>query len=186
MKMRLPVLAPMLTGLLAACASTPTVHTDFDPGASFTAYRTYSWGLQPQTTAPLANQRIVAGVDARLQARGLHPVASNGDLVVAAQVTTSQKTTIDTMYTGTGMGGWGWRGGWGGGVGMASSTSQVRQYEVGTLIVDLFDGKTQQAVWRGTASGTVSESPDRNVAALEAGLDKMFASYPPGAAPAAN
>ena len=67
-------------------------------------------------------------------------------------------------------------------MGMGTATTQVRNYDVGTLIVDLFDAKTQQAVWRGTASGTVSSSPDKNSAAIDAGLDKMFASYPPGSA----
>lgn len=174
------VVATLAAGLLVACASTPTVNTDFDRNAQFGNYKTYSWAMKPDFGSPLAQQRIVDGIDARLRAKGLSPVASGGDLAVAAHVTSQQKTTLDTMYTGTGMGGWGWRGGWGAGMGMASSTTQVRNYQVGTLIVDLFDAKSQQAVWRGTASGTVSDSPDKNSAAIDAGLDKMFASYPPG------
>lgn len=179
--MKALLIASLAPALLVACASTPTVHTDYDSNARFDAYRTYSWAMKPEGGSPLHQQRIVAGIDSRLQAKGLSPVASGGDLAVAAHITTSQKTTIDTMYTGTAMGGWGWRGGWGGGMGMGTSTSEVRNYDVGTLIVDLFDTKTQQAVWRGTASGTISSSPETNAAAIDAGLDKMFASYPPGA-----
>ncbi len=165
--------------LLAACASSPTVHTDYDRQARFDGYHSYSWGMTPDAASPLMRQRILAGVDARLQAKGLQKLESGGDLVVAAHVSTAQKTTVDTMYTGTGMGGWGWRGGWGGGMAMGSSTTQVRQYDVGTLVVDLFDAGSKQALWRGIASGTVSSSPDKNAAAIDAGLDKMFASYPP-------
>lgn len=180
--MKTPMLAVLTAALLAGCASTPTVNTDFDRNAQFGNYKTYSWAMKPEIGSPLAQQRITDGIDSRLRAKGLSQVASGGDLAVAAHVTTTQKTTLDTMYTGTGMGGWGWRGGWGAGMGMGTATTQVRNYDVGTLIVDLFDAKTQQAVWRGTASGTVSSSPDKNSAAIDAGLDKMFASYPPGSA----
>jgi hypothetical protein len=51
-----------------------------------------------------------------------------------------------------------------------------------TPIVDLFDTQTKQAIWRGTATETVSSSPDSIAAALQSGLDKMLANYPPTAA----
>lgn len=179
--MKTLLLAALASTMLAACASTPTVNTDYDSGTQFGSYKTYSWAMKPEASSPLTQQRIVEGVDSQLRAKGLSQVDSGGDLAVAANVTTSQKTTLDTMYTGTGLGGWGWRGGWRGGMGMGTATTEVRNYDVGTLIVDLFDARTRQAVWRGTASGTVSNSPDKNAAGIDAGLSKMFASYPPGA-----
>lgn len=177
--MRMKTIAVLLPLAVAACASSPTVHTDFDSRAQFGSYKTYSWSVKPELGSPLAQQRIVEGIERRLQAKGLVQVASEGDLAVAAHVASQQKTTLDTLYTGTGMGGWGWHGGWAGGLGVGSATTQVRNYQVGTLIVDLFDAQSKQAIWRGTASGTVSSNPDTNRAAVEAGLDKMFANYPP-------
>ena len=44
----------------------------------------------------------------------------------------------------------------------------------------MFDTRTKQAVWRGSASGTVPNSPEKVDAAVTAGLDKMFANFPPG------
>ncbi|RRU03203.1 MULTISPECIES: DUF4136 domain-containing protein [Stenotrophomonas] len=176
------VLAVLATGLVA-CASSPTVRTDHDPSANFASFKTYSWAQKPQGASPLVVQRIVDGVDARLRARGLTE-APNGDIALVANIANSQRQTLDTFYTGTGMGGWGWRGGWGGGMGMASSTTTVHTYDVGTLVVDMFDSRTKQAVWRGSASGTVPSSTDRVNAAVEAGLDKMFADFPPGSAAA--
>lgn len=170
----------VLATSLVACASTPTVNTDFDPAANFASYRTYSWAVKPQGGSPLVQQRIVDGINSRLQARGLRE-APQGDIAIAAHVVTTRQQTLDTFYSGTGMGGWGWRGGWHGGAGMGTATTTVRNYEVGTLIVDMFDAKTQQAVWRGTASATVPNSPDRVNVQVEAGLDKMFAAFPPGA-----
>ncbi len=163
---------------LTACASGPTVKTDSDPAANFSSYRTYSWAAKPQGGAPLVMQRIVDGIDARLRAKGWSMVPEGGDVAVAAHVATSQKQTLDTFYNGTAMGGWGWRGG----MAMGSSTTTVRTYEVGTLVVDMFDAKTKQAVWRGSATDTVPDSPEKVNAVVEAALDKMFASFPPGTA----
>ncbi|MCL1633961.1 DUF4136 domain-containing protein [Luteimonas sp. SX5] len=168
----------VLAMVLSACASTPTVHTDADPSANFSSYRTYSWAAKPTGGSPLVQQRIVDGIDARLRAKGWTLSPSGGDVAVAAHVATSQKQTLDTFYNGTAMGGWGWRGG----MAMGSSTTTVHTYDVGTLIVDMFDAKTQQAVWRGTASSTVPDSPEKVNAAVEAGLDKLFAAFPPGTA----
>lgn len=172
----------VLASSLVACASTPTVNTDYDSAAHFASYTTYSWAMTPKAGSPLVQQRIVAGINARLQAKGLREVPKGGDLALAAHIVTAQRQTLDTFYTGSGMGGWGWRGGWGGGMGMGSATTTVRTYQVGTLVVDMFDTRTQQAVWRGTASGTVPSSPAKVNAAIEAGLDKLFAAYPPGTA----
>jgi hypothetical protein len=170
-----------LAGLLVTgCASTPTVNTDYAASTDFASYRTYYWAQKPEGVSPLVQQRIVEGVDARLSARGWQQGEGSGDVALAAHVATDQRQTLDTFYTGTGMGGWGWRGGFGGG--MASATTTVNTYDVGTLIVDMFDSGTQQAIWRGTASGTVPSSPDRVNTAVEAGLDKMFADFPPGSA----
>ncbi len=176
------VLAVLATSLVA-CASSPTVRTDHDPAANFAAFKTYTWVQKPQGASPLVVQRIVDGINTRLRARGWSE-APDGDVALVANIASSQRQTLDTFYTGTGMGGWGWRGGWGGGMGMASSTTTVRTYDVGTLIVDMFDARTKQAVWRGSASGTVPSSTAKANAQVEAGLDKLFADFPPGSAAA--
>ena len=169
-----------LTALLAGCASTPDVTVDHDPSADFSRFHTYYWAQELQITNPLAKQRIIAGIDARMAARGFTRQEGSGDIALVGNVATSQKQTLDTFYTGTGMGGWGWGPGWGYG-GMGSSTTRVNTFTVGTLVIDMFDTSTKKAAWRGVASGTVSDSPQRNETAVNAALDKMFASFPPGA-----
>ena len=114
-----------------------------------------------------------------MQAKGW-TLADSGDVALVANVSTSQQQSLDTFYTGGPMVGWGWRG-WGG-MGMGSATTTVRNYTVGTLVVDMFDAKTQQAVWRGVASDTISSSPEKMNKILNRDLDKMFAKFPPGSA----
>lgn len=178
-------LGAVMLAALAGCASTPTVHTDYDPSAQFGNFRTYAWLQKPEGRSPLVEQRVVAQIDAHLAGRGWRQVAANeADVGVAGHVVTQQQQSVDTFYSGPAWGGYGW-GRWGG-AGMGSATTTVRNYEVGTLIVDMFDMKTKQAIWRGTASGTVPSSPDAVNAKAQAGVDKMFASFPPGSAPPAK
>ncbi len=183
---RLALIAATLL-VLAGCASTPTVHTDADPAANFSAYRTYTWLNKPDQNGvpPLAAQRIVEYVNAQLNAKGWRE-APDGDVAVVAHVATQQQQSLDTMYSGPMYGGWGWGPGWYGGMGMGSATTRVRTYTVGTLVVDLFDTRTKQAIWRGTASDTVPDDPAKGDALLRAGIAEMFEAFPPGSAPAAR
>ena len=161
---------------LSACASTPTnVKTDFDPGTDFARFRTYSWIARPEgVTSPLVQQRIVEGVDSRLQGNGWKLVP-NGDVHVAARVMTSERQTANTSSVGY----IGW-----GGFGPPTTGARVDTYEVGTLVVDMYDGSRKQAIWRGSASGTLDSDPARMTTLLQAAIDKMFAGFPPGSAPA--
>jgi len=73
--------------------------------------------------------------------------------------------------------------GWGG-FGPPTTGARVDTYEVGTLVVDMYDGSRKQAIWRGSASGTLDSDPARMTTLLQAAIDKMFAGFPPGKAPA--
>ncbi len=63
---------------------------------------------------------------------------------------------------------------------LAAEVSTTETYKVGTLIVDLFDAKTKQLIWRGTSSNTLSNNSDKNIKNLDKGADKMFKHFPPG------
>ena len=101
--------------------------------------------------------------------------------IVAMEITRDQKT-LDTFYDGFG-GGWGWRRFGGGGFGgFGDATTTTETYEVGTLVVDLFDTKTKQLIWRGSASDTLSNNSNKNIESLNKGVDKLFKKFPPGSA----
>ena len=100
-----------------------------------------------------------------------------GDVSIVAMEITQNQQTLNTFYNGFG-GGWGWRRFGGGGFGEATTTTET--YKVGTLVVDLFDAKTKQLIWRGTSSDTLSNNSDKNIKNLDKGADKMFKHFPPG------
>jgi hypothetical protein len=158
--------------LTASTALAQKVTTDYDKAANFAQYKTYSWIKEPKTSNPLMRQRIVEEINGALAARGLRLVTGQADLAVAAHVATQQERTLNTFYDGFGGG---WR--WGGGFGYATTVPQT--YEIDTLVVDLFDAGSKQAIWRGTATKTVSGNPEKNVKNLTKSVDKMFERFPP-------
>ena len=171
--MRLLRVVFVLVGVMSLFAgklSAQQVKTDYDRGANFGQYKTYSWE-QIKTQDPLMVDRIKSAVKTTLAAKGFTEVPSNGDLSLVAMETTRDQQTLDTFYNGFG-GGWRW-----GGFGDATTTTQT--YKVGTLVVDLFDTKTKTLVWRGSASDTLSNKSEKNIDNLDKGVEKMFKQFPP-------
>lgn len=170
------VLAGLFLGLLMG---TPLfaqqVKTDYDRGANFSQYKTYCWQTV-KTKDPLDVERIKNAVNAALAAKGWSQVDSGGDISIIAIEMTQKQQTLNTFYDGFG-GGWGWRRFGGGGFGEATTTTDT--YKVGTLVVDLFDTKTKQLVWRGSSSDTLSNNSDKNIKNLDKGAQKMFQHFPP-------
>ena len=152
------------------------VKTDFDQHANFSQYKTYSWQeIKPENS--LWDARIKDAVDAQLAAKGWTQVGSGGDVAIVAINTTQTQRSLQTFYDGFG-GGWRWRGF--GGMGEATTTEQ--DYKEGTLVVDMYDAKTKQLIWRGSAEDTLTNNAEKNEKNLDKGVAKMFKKFPPQAA----
>ena len=162
--------------LFAGKASAQQVKTDYDRSAKFGQYKTYSWE-QVKTKDALDVDRVKSAVNAALAAKGWSQVGSGGDVSIIAIETTQNQQTLNTFYDGFG-GGWGWRRFGGGGFGEATTTTET--YTVGTLVVDLYDSKTKQLLWRGSSSDTLSKNSNKNIKNLDKGVEKMFKKFPPG------
>jgi Domain of unknown function (DUF4136) len=164
--------------LFASTSSAQQVKTDYDRNANFAQYKTYSWE-QVKTKDPLDVDRIKSDVNAVFAAKGWTLVASGGDVSIIALQMTQNQQTLNTFYDGFG-GGWGWRGFGGRGFGgFGDATTTTDTYTVGTLVVDLFDTKTKQLLWRGSASDTLSNNSNTNIKNLDKGVEKMFKKFPP-------
>ncbi len=160
---------------LMGAAFAQHVQTDFDHQANFSQYKTYSWQkIEPGNS--LWDSRIKNSVDAQLAAKGWTQVDSGGDVSIVAIKTTQTQRTLQTFYDGMG-GGWRWRG-FGG---MGQSTTTEQDYKEGTLVIDLYDAKTKQLIWRGSTEGTVSDNAGKNEKNLDKGVAKMFKKFPPSA-----
>jgi hypothetical protein len=165
--------------LVANAALAQKVTTDYTKGTDFSRYKTFAWIKEPSATNPLTNQRIIDDVNAALTSKGLKLVTADADLAVAAHAATEKQRTLDTFYDGFG-GGWRWRGGFG------SSTTMVTTFTVGTLVIDIFDGATKDALWRGTSTKTLSDSPQKRADSLNKAVSKMFKNFPPSSTERSN
>jgi hypothetical protein len=166
-----------LTALLLLASCDLKTSVDFDRNADFSAIETYAWvGRKHPEISDLTHKRIVAAVEEQMGLEGLTKVESNPDVYVTYHGDDNQRTVIDTTHYGYGYGpGWYW-GGYGG---VASSTSRVRTYTEGTLIIDIYDAAKKELVWRGTVTGTVSDNPRQNEKNINKGVAKVFKKFPP-------
>jgi hypothetical protein len=167
------ILTSLVVLALTAASLAQQVKTDYDRNANFSKYKTFSFE-KIQTKDPLWVDRIKSAVGAALTAKGLSQVDSGGDISIVAVGMTNTQQRLDTFYNGFGGG---WR--WGGRFGDATTTTET--YQVGTLVVDMFDANTKELLWRGSASNTVSNKSNNNIKNLDKGVQKMFKNYPPKA-----
>lgn len=169
---RIVLAAALAIVVLSIPALAQKVETDYDHSVNFTQYHTYSWG-HIHASDPLFEQRMRDTVDRALQAKGWQQVPTGGDATVTAVAIRRNRTEYNTFYTGLGPG-WRWRG-WGGGM----ETTTVEKIPVGTLVVDVYDTRSERLVWRGLAHDQLSEKPEKNTQKLQKAVDKMFDKFPP-------
>ena len=142
------------------------VKVDSNSSAPFATYKTYTWVTGTTAPNPLNDQRLHASVDQRLAARGLTQTTVSPDLVVTTHVTTQEHRELVPVGFAYGP--------WWGGYGGAYIDTQIE----GTLVLDFYDARTKQMVWRGVASASASEKPTKNMEKMNKALDKMFAKFP--------
>jgi len=153
--------------LIAANAFGQKVTTDSVPGANWSQYHTYSWGEGTPAQNPITDQRIIAGIDTQLSAKGLKKVDSDPDLIVVYHAATDQQKSLN----------WSSMGGWGrfGGMGSASVDTII----TGQLKVFLADAKAKKFLWNGIGTDTLSSDPAKNAKKIDKALTKMFQKFPP-------
>ena len=155
--------------VLTSVAFSREIKVDYDHHANFSQYKTYSWG-KVETQNPLWDDRIKEAVDRELAKKGWTEVDSGGDVTVMAIGTARDQPTLQTFYAGFP----GWR--WGG---FGEATTWVEHYELGTLILDMFDSRDKKLIWRGSASDTLPDKPEKAIKDLQKSVEKMLEHFPP-------
>ena len=185
----------MMTGALAvvvsACGPSINVSSDWDPAVDFSAYQTFAVLDEAnggQGLDQFTNSRIKSAIGSTLEAKGMRQVDNpdNADVAVGWQITTDQRSSYQTVSTGWGgYGRYGGRyGGWGGG-GMSMSTSQTTEtrYEVGTLVIALFDEAKDEMIFTSTGSKKLSSddvTPDEAQSRINQAVERILRDFPPG------
>lgn len=170
-----PILC-LLLALAAACGST-SVHVDHDPAHDFSGERTYGWKQGVPAENELHEKRIVAGVERELAERGYRRVESGEPaLWVRTKVAGRQETRSTGGDVSFGVGG---RVGLGH-VGVGTSTgNRIYEVTVGTLVIELLDGASEEVVWRAQAEDTVGSDPEKTAEAIREAIEEAFQGFPP-------
>ncbi len=163
--------------------STVKIAVDMDKTADFSQYKTYSFlGWQKnsdQILNELDQKRIRDAFISEFERRGLKPVENNGDMAVSLFIVVNKKTSVTgyTDYYGSRYGGYNrYRGGWGYGYG--TTTYHESDYLEGTLVMDVFDGKSKDQVWQGIATKTVTENPGKREKTIPASIQSLMRKFP--------
>lgn len=174
--------AGSMTALLAACASGPTVKSDYDHQANFAQYQTFGYmsplGTDKAGYNTLLTERLKSAARGQMEMRGYTYSASNPDLLLNFGAKLQQQTEVTPGFAPMGPY-YGYRTGFYGGWPGYGWGDDVYQYTEGTLSVDLVDARRRQLVWEGVAVGEV-QNPDsagssQNVDNVVA---RIFAKYP--------
>ena len=161
-------LCAMLLCIASTIAAGQQVSVNYNHSQSFMQYHTYAWGgnnanqVQDSILAQVAMQDI----DSALHGKGWQKVAEgqNPDVIVTANGGMKQQTSYSA---------WGMRG-IGGGMGGITPEQNV----IGTMIVDLYDAKTQSLIWRGIAQNALNNNGDKNQQIVQKAVTKMFKQWP--------
>jgi hypothetical protein len=178
------LLLPFLL-LLSACQNVQ-LNRDFDPNRDFAAYRTFSWQepavqfnpADPRLTSDLTSQRLQAAIHEQLEQRGLRPATQGSSADLRVQVWVIVDNRQEQITTNTG--GWGYPWGYWGAAGYAET--RTLDYQVGTLQIDLFDGKDGKLVWRGSNEEVLRNNqpgPAERTAAIRKAVTDVLSQYPP-------
>lgn len=172
--------------MFSSCSSIKVV-TDYDKSVDFSQYKTFEYYGWAEESDKILNrfdrERIEQAFGQEFATRGLSYVKENGDLIVTLFIVVEQKTqqTANTTY----QGGYGYYGryyGYGPGYswGPSYSTTTISEYDyqVGTLVCDVFDAKDKKLIWEGIGKGTVDENPDNRDRNIPKAVKAIMAQYP--------
>jgi hypothetical protein len=160
---------------LVSAALAQDVNTDYDKDFDFKTIKTFVTKIGTSWGNPLSEKRVTGDIESALMSKGWTKATdeASADAIVMIHGATEQKKDLNTFYSG--YGGYGYR--WGGGMGTAHTS--VNEYTVGTLVVDIFDSKSKQLVFRGVAQDEISEKAEKNAKKMKKVKEKMFKDFPP-------
>jgi hypothetical protein len=167
MKIRVSALCILLLAV-AAPLMAQQVSVNYIKTQDFSKFHTYAWGEENtnQIRNSILAQVAKTDIENAMQSKGLSKVqkTENPDLILVASGGSKQQTSYSTWGAGPRFGGMG--------------TITAQQSTEGTLIVNLYDAKAKQLVWRGIAQGTLGNNGDKNQNLVHKAIEKMFKKYP--------
>ena len=180
--MRTPQLIILAAGLAAAPSFAAKPQIQWNQQYDFSSISTFMWQDSPQSVSlaqaePFLHSHIVNAIEYQLTSAGLTEVQADPDILVTYYGSTETEVQLRSNSFGYGWGGYG-GGGWGyygyGGGGLTSTTTDVVEYQVGTLVIDIIDPARNELIWRGTSSDIrINDNPEKLQKSITKAIEKM-------------
>jgi hypothetical protein len=186
MKIRL-MLSLITLVMLWGCSGSLKVIADYNGGLDFSKYNTYNF-YEPDTVIhhnelpaivnPLNQRRIEKAIVEEMELRG-YTRSADPDVLITYFLKIEDKTEYSATsynYYNPYYGGYGYYGYYGGyGYGWTEVTAY--DYKVGTLVVDLVDGRTNELIWYGAGSKALNGAPRHPEQEINDAITHIFYQY---------
>jgi len=182
-----------LTLLAASGCRTYYIDTDYDVGTDFRELRSYQWGPQapaeasdgegaidPRVANDLFDRRVRHAIDHKLADRGFREAEEGAEPDFLVYYNAAVEQRIDAQNIGPRFGwGYGRRGRFGGYGGF--NYTVIRQYDVGTLMIDVVHPREQRLLWRGATQADIERAgtPEQRTQRIEAAVNAILQKFPP-------
>ena len=156
-----------------------SVTYDYDVTASYARYRTFDYYTSKKGTrgtSSLMDKRVQAAVEKELQVKGFRlETKADPDFLVTYYPVVQERKVRTNVRAGVG---WGYRPVYGR---VGVSTSQVRKYKEGTIVIEIVDFKSNQMIWQGAAVGALTglNKPEDADEAVPRAVRDILAKFPP-------
>jgi hypothetical protein len=179
-------IAAFATIVLVLGCSGVKVGQDYDPAMDFGSMETFQWESKsqektgdPRIDNPLRDTRIRVALERMLAEKGYHrSTDETPTFLIRYQYALRRKMESGGTSGGIGFG----IGSFGrhGGIAIGTGNS-VREFDEGTLTVDLVDAASQHLIWRGTGTQRFSEydNPEKTSRDINRLVEKIMAQFPP-------
>jgi hypothetical protein len=139
----------------------------------FTQYRTFAWRQGTPAPDPATEAMIRQSIEKQLLAKGLTRVDQGADLLVAthARLESETREEVDILNQPLRQDE--------GAEPTGNSGEILRELEIGTLVVDMLDGRNGLNVWRAIATRVLSNNSKGAQKRLDKAAIRMFESFPP-------
>ena len=163
--------------------------SDWDPNFDFAQPQTFT--VLDETGGDdlpdLMDNRVKNALTNAMVARGFREVAdtSQADLAIGYQFTSEQRSSYQTVNTGWNSYGYGGYGGWyryGGGPSMTTSRTTETRYDVGRLLIAIFDTEARQMVFTSTGQdelSTAQRTPQEMQQRIDDAVETILRDFPP-------
>jgi hypothetical protein len=168
--------AASFVAVTAAPVIAQSLTVDYDHTVDFRKLKTYSWG-KVHATDPSVENRITIALDRDMKGRYMTEVGSGGDVSITAVEATKDKQEFADFYSGLN-GAYNWQRPWGSG--FLDSQATPADVPVDTLIIDMYDSKTHNLLWRGTITEPAGVgSEDKKSQRIDKAVTDLISKYPP-------